>query len=48
MNNLSKKCFSLLIFVLAFGLMSCASTPLKAPCDAQATFCGIKTKINSW
>lgn len=48
MGNSPKKYTSLLIFILAFALTSCASKALQAPCDEQATFCGKKTKINSW
>ncbi|MCH9754959.1 MAG: hypothetical protein WAW84_06280 [Candidatus Rickettsiella isopodorum] len=48
MENLSKHLLSVLIVFLALCLTSCASTPLQAPCDANATFCGTKTKINSW
>lgn len=48
MGNLSKTPLIVLILFLALSLSSCASKPLQAPCDANATFCGTKTKINSW
>lgn len=48
MENLSKHLLSVLLVFLALSLSSCASKPLQAPCDANATFCGTKTKINSW
>lgn len=37
-----------IIFLMSVLLSACASSPLKAPCDAHATFCGTKTKINHW
>ncbi len=47
-ENLPNHLLSILILFSALCLASCANTPLKAPCDANATFCGTKTKINSW
>ena len=35
-----------IIFLISVLLSACASTPLKAPCDQYASFCGTKTKIN--
>ena len=41
--------FSLSVGILSFLFLSgCASTQLEAPCNQHATFCGTKTKINSW
>lgn len=37
--------FSVVLLVL---LLNGCSTELKAPCDAHATYCGEKTKINQW
>ena len=48
MENLSRHLLSVLIVFFFLCLTSCASTPLQASCDANATFCGTKTKINSW
>ncbi|MFM2322701.1 MAG: hypothetical protein RLZZ225_854 [Pseudomonadota bacterium] len=48
MKNLSQHVLSALILFSALCLANCASKPLQAPCDANATFCGTKTKINSW
>ncbi len=48
MENLSRHLLSVLLVFLVLCLTSCANTPLQAPCDANATFCGTKTKINSW
>ena len=48
MENLSRHLLSVLIVFLVLCLTSCASTSLQAPCDANANFCGTKTKINSW
>ena len=43
------KYMRLSLVLLAFVLLtSCASSPLQAPCDENATFCGNKTKINQW
>lgn len=36
-----------LIFLMSVLVTACVSTPLKAPCDQHATFCGVKTKINN-
>ena len=47
-ENLPNHLLCVLILFSALCLASCANTPLKAPCDANATFCGTKTKINSW
>ncbi len=32
--------------LLCLMLAGCAATPMKAPCDYQAHFCGTKIKIN--
>jgi len=37
-----------IIFLMSVLTSACVSTPLKAPCDAHASFCGTKTKINRW
>jgi len=47
-ENLPNHLLSLLILFSALCLASCASTPLQAPCDTNASFCGTKTKINAW
>ena len=47
-ENLPNHLLSVLILFSALCLASCVNTPLQAPCDANATFCGTKTKINSW
>lgn len=36
----------LFVLVMSVLLTACAHETLLAPCDAQATFCGTKTKIN--
>lgn len=37
-----------IIFLMTLFMTACASSPLKAPCDQHASFCGSKTKINHW
>ncbi|WP_269471418.1 hypothetical protein [Candidatus Rickettsiella viridis] len=37
---------ALLALFLVLSLSGCVTKPLQAPCDANATFCGTKTKIN--
>ena len=37
-----------LILIMSVFIAGCATGSLKAPCDAQAHFCGTKTKINHW
>ena len=39
-------CNFLTVIFLSLTLAACASDPMKAPCNAQASFCGVKTKIN--
>ena len=36
------------VCLMSLFLTACASDPMKAPCNAQASFCGAKTKINQW
>jgi len=40
-------CAAVLLVVFCIGCVAC-STELMAPCDAHATACGSKTKINQW
>lgn len=52
-NKKNKKNYSLqvrlgIIFLTSVLLSACVSSPLQAPCDAHASFCGNKTKINHW
>lgn len=37
-----------IVFLMSVLLSACATEPLKAPCNQYASFCGTKTKINSW
>ncbi len=37
-----------LIMLITVLVSACVTSPLKAPCDEQAHFCGSKTKINHW
>jgi len=37
-----------ILFLMSVLLSACVSSPLQAPCDAHASFCGSKTKINHW
>jgi hypothetical protein len=53
MNDQSNQNHSLqmklgIIFLMSILMSACTSAPLKAPCDAHASFCGSKTKINRW
>ncbi len=41
-----KKIISIIITTILIS--GCATTTLKAPCDANATDCGPKIKINQW
>ena len=34
------------VVLLSLIISACASDPMKAPCNAHASFCGTKTKIN--
>jgi len=36
------------IFLTYIFLSACTTTPLKAPCNENAAFCGTKIKINQW
>lgn len=39
----------LIILAILAGLMTgCASEGMMSPCNAHASFCGSKTKINHW
>lgn len=46
MKNLSVRLVSILL--MSVFLSACVSSPLQAPCDVHASFCGNKTKINRW
>lgn len=48
MRILSSRLSIILMLCLGLFLASCATKPLKAPCDEVGTFCGKKTKINPW
>lgn len=48
MNLLMRKLPKTALLCLTLFLTSCATKPQQAPCDTNATFCGVKTKINSW
>lgn len=42
------KCQLICVLLISALFSACVSDPLKAPCDASASFCGTKTKINQW
>jgi len=45
---MQKKTKLIVILIMSFWLSSCASQPVKSPCNQYASFCGSKTKINQW
>jgi hypothetical protein len=48
MNLFIQNLSTISLLLLTLFLTGCATKPLQAPCDANATFCGTKTKINTW
>lgn len=47
-SNMSLQVKLGIIFLMSVLVSACVSSPLQAPCNEHASFCGSKTKINRW